>query len=345
MKEQYDVRTCDARSLSHLVKILFLTRRAYPHIGGVEKHTLKVAQELTTRGHTVTILAENHDPLHLSSGQYTFHSVDFNFFSCGRDSFLKKFHIWWWMIKNVRVFALADVIHIHDIVIWYLPLRFLLFWKPVYATFHGYEGVFPPTRKAIFLRRLSELLTSKTIDVGAYLHTWYGTHPDEVMYGGIDNIDFSPTSGRHVVLVGRLEKDIGMELYIKFFRKLKGYTIDIYGDGSYRSSLLQYGTVHGFVKNSEKFIKNADIVCASSYLTILEALAFGKRVVALYDNPLKKDYLEQAPFAKWLYLADNPEKLPDFKKFSQKELGELQSVLQTMTWHHVTDIYESLWKK
>lgn len=328
------------------MKILFLTRRAYPHIGGVEKHSVKIGQELAKRGHTVTILAENHGGVRDGASSFAeWVGLDFIFFSCGPDSVLKKFHIWWWMLAHFRIFLRADVIHIHDIFVWYLPLRFFLFWKPVYTTFHGYEGVYPIARKAILLRRLGEFLSKKTIDVGTYLRIWYGTHPDAVIYGGIDKIDFSPTAGKHLVFIGRLEKDIGVELYIELFKKLKDYTIDIYGDGSYRSTLSSYGTVHGFVSDPEKYMKKADIVCASSYLTILEALSLGKRVMAFYDNPLKKDYLMHAPFAPWLYTANNPDKLPDFRNFSQKELDTLQLLLKGMTWKKVADIYESLWKK
>jgi len=40
------------------MKILFLTRRFWPEIGGVEKHVLEVGKQLVKLGHEVEVVAE-----------------------------------------------------------------------------------------------------------------------------------------------------------------------------------------------------------------------------------------------------------------------------------------------
>ncbi|HEX8932546.1 MAG TPA: glycosyltransferase, partial [Patescibacteria group bacterium] len=40
------------------MKILFLARRFYPDIGGVEKHVLEISKRLAAIGHEVTVVAE-----------------------------------------------------------------------------------------------------------------------------------------------------------------------------------------------------------------------------------------------------------------------------------------------
>ena len=79
-----------------------------------------------------------------------------------------------------------DIIHIHDVFFWYLPLRLLYPRKKVFITFHGYETQFPPSRSAIWQRRLAAKLTSGNICVGDYIGKWYGIKPTLVTYGATD---------------------------------------------------------------------------------------------------------------------------------------------------------------
>ena len=44
------------------MKILFLTKFFYPHIGGAEKHVLMISRELVKRNHQVTIATQKYDP-------------------------------------------------------------------------------------------------------------------------------------------------------------------------------------------------------------------------------------------------------------------------------------------
>lgn len=154
------------------MKILFLTRLFYPHVGGVEKHCLEVAKQLVERGHEVTVVTERL----LSSSKYKVLSIK-HIKICEipiiQNGWQKKFQIWWWLWKNRNLIREADIIHAHDVGFWYFPFRFLYLQKPFYITFHGYEQ-YPPTKGAILVRKISEKLARANICVGDYIPKWYG---------------------------------------------------------------------------------------------------------------------------------------------------------------------------
>ena len=338
------------------MKVVFLCARYYPSIGGVERHVQEIAERLMQKGHEVHIVCESADAE--ATHKKNIDGITITYLYFGPVGFFKKFRIWSVMIRNISLFISADVVHIHDVFFWYLPIRFLLFFKPVFSTFHGYEGVVPPTKKAIFQRRMSEFLSQKTIEVGAYIQKWYGTHPTSVIYGGCTflisphSITTTLSTPLSFVLIGRLSDDIGLPLYVEFFAALKKkripYQLDVYGDGPYSSKIAQYGKVHGFIDDLMKPIINADIVCASSYLTMIDALSCGKTVIAFYNNPLKKDYLESFPMHASIIATD---KVVDaLQKVSN--LTESQSVEELVSkahahfsWDTIVKEYLALWKK
>lgn len=361
------------------MKVVFLTRRYYPHVGGVEKHISRITRELISRGWNVEIITENHDQ---DAPKYTTSNVEnarVHYLTFGPDGWFKKFRIWRSMISRKDLFEDADIIHIHDIVFWYLPLL-LLVRKPIYATFHGDEKVYPIAKSAIFIRRLSEFVSKRSIDVGAYLAKWYGTRPDTTIHGAVEkayaisghqknanNLHISgkrrpditkkthPTHTKtHLLLLGRLDPDISIHLYTDIFKNLTSrgfeYTLDVCGDGSEKRSLQKFGKVHGFVRDVDPYVKKADIVCASSYLAILEALSMYKPVVAVYENPMKKDYLSLAPFSKWICITDKQHTAVKYIEriartgYSESQRKEIRDYIMSITWKHITDQYEELWQ-
>ena len=48
--------------------------------------------------------------------------------------------------------------------------------KKIHITFHGWEGDFPPKRKVIQLRWISEILTKQSIAIGDFIPKWYGAY-------------------------------------------------------------------------------------------------------------------------------------------------------------------------
>lgn len=359
------------------MRIVFICAAFYPSIGGVETHVLALSRELIKRGHSVTVLTESKPEYWQSNGKsdneanklkstvesrHFTHSkldqIDIYYFKFGQPSFFKKFRIWYTLLLNYKLILSTDVIHCHDVFIWYLPFRFLLFQKKVFTTFHGYEGRFPPVEKSVQIRKMSEKLSYGNICVGDFIKRWYGTKPDYVVYGGtypIQNselVNKSEKSKLKILLIGRLAKDIGVQIYADSLKRLKHdsfkFDFKACGEGELRYELEKYGDVLGFVKNTKEYIKKADIVMASSYLTMLSIMQLGKPIFAVYTNPLKHDYLFSSPFAKYIYIYSSGKELARGIKSYKPNLRRLKSAqnfANSQTWGKVADIYEELWKK
>jgi len=88
------------------MKILFLVRRKWPRVGGVEKHVERVADRLQRIGHKIKIISER----------------DIKY---PHIKFLGLLCIWFWLFKNRSLIKQSDIIHCHDVFIWYLPFRFV----------------------------------------------------------------------------------------------------------------------------------------------------------------------------------------------------------------------------
>ncbi len=359
------------------MKIVFICAAFYPSIGGVETHVLAVSRELIKRGHSITVLTES-KPVYWQSkdnsdneanklksvskstqfDHYKLDQIDIYYFKFGHPSFFKKFKIWYFLLINYKRILQADLVHCHDVFIWYLPFRFLLFQKKVFTTFHGYEGRFPPVEKSVWIRKLSEKLSTGNICVGDFIKRWYGTKPDYVVYGGINSIQSSELRIQNVkskfkiLLIGRLSKDIGVQIYSEALKRLRREKIKFdftaCGEGELRSELERYGEVQGFVKNTKEYIRRADMVMASSYLTMLSVMQMGKPIFAVYTNPLKHDYLFSSPFAKYIYIYSSGKELArGIKNYKQniKRLKAAQNFANSQTWGKMADIYEELWQK
>lgn len=138
-----------------------------------------------------------------------------------------------------------------------------------------------------------------------------------------------------LLFIGRLEKDLGLKTYFQVIKKYN-LKIDFAGSGSMKNECQKYGRVLGFV-DINKIIKNYDIIFASSYLSILQSLIFKKPVFAVYENPLKEDYLKMSPFKKYISI----NKINLNKKYSVSGYNWAKK----QTWSKVTDIYIKLWNR
>ncbi len=327
--------------------ILFLTRRFYPDIGGVEKHVFEIGSRLVKSGHKVTVVTESEGREGLVKG-IEIHRIR------TEQNWLKKFRIWEWLWQNKNLITEADIVHAHDVYYWYFPFRFIYPFKKSFVTFHGYES-FPIRRRAIFIRKISEKLSNGSIIVGEFIKKWYGTKPNYVIYGGanIPRSEVKPASRESAVFVGRLDKHTGVLEYAKtvdLIRKVyPGFEFKIYGDGEYKNKLKRYKP-QGFVKNGQKYLKDGNFAFVSRYLSILEALSDKRLVFALYDNPVKEDYLKMTPFTNFIIIESSPEKLAERVKYYLSnfiEAGELVDKgfewTKNQTWEKVIERYHSLW--
>lgn len=340
--------------------ILFFSRLFYPHGGGVETHVREIGRRLVQMGHSVTVITETYNTAYHSNSESARMTGEIDGIRIvrldgGKEGFWKKVRIWLWLWQHRRLILEADIVHAHDVFFWYLPFRFLYPNKPAYTTFHGYETKFPPSKKAILWRKLSEKLSWGNVCVGEFIAKWYGTTPTYVTYGGVEilpihtnnPINKSMKKSLKIVLMGRLEEDIGIRLYLQAIRKIKvtrDVDVTFLGDGSFKKSAQEFGTVTTF---NEKFLGQADVVFASSYLSMLSAMAAKKPVVAVYTNPLKKDYLAMAPFSKFISVVNSADKIVAEVKNLDKTKEKVEKAYawaKAQTWEKVVETYLQLWK-
>ena len=366
------------------MKILFLTRRFYPDIGGVEKHVFELSKELIKRGHEITLITEerkkNYHSKHQSdtydinstrvvksiqTNRFEFRKIKIFRLNPGKENWLKKFRIWVGILGMTRAIRGADIVHCHDVFFWYLPFRFLLPTKKVFITFHGYETKFPPTIKAKLVRKISEKLSSGNICVGEYIKRWYGTKPDYVTYGGVEKVQSSKfkvqsynrkTKKLNILLIGRLEEDNGARIYLKALKELRNrsvaYNLFICGDGQFKKRFKKYGDVIGLTPDLNKYIDRADFIFASSYLSILEALYRSKKVFSVFQNELKEDYLKLSPFSKYISISRDASSLVEnvltviYNKDDKtyNKVERARDWSKKQTWSKVAEIYLQLWK-
>lgn len=334
-------------------RILFITKSFYPLFGGVEKHVKEVAEILQENRYTMVVYTRFIDKKTSRERlKYTkTHKVEIVEIKYKDIKILGLFQIWFEMLKRTKEVNGFEIVHIHDVFIWYLPIRVILFWKKVYTTFHGWEGKYPIPYKNKFIRKLSVLLSTRHIEIGDYISKFYGTKKDVVLYGATEKLKKITKKKRNkVVYVGRLAKDTGLTLFLEFFKKNKRKVhVEFCGDGELLKECKKYGKTHGFV-DPKNYIKDANIVFASGYLSILESLANKSKVIVSQDNPLKKSYYEDAPFRDWIYICNN---LSEIEKSFDKTLVQSREAdkkvenafnwVSKLTWENLAEEYLNLW--
>lgn len=242
------------------MKVLFISKHKHPHIGGVEKHIEKVGSRLEKMGYDITSISEEDikQPLIKIIG---------------------LLYIWYWLFKNVNLIKKSDIIHIHDIFIWYLPFRFIFPRKKVYITFHGWEGKYPIPYWNILNKKVANKLTNGSIAVGKYIERYYVIKSNYIIYGGVtskikNNIKKIKNT---IVWLGRQDSDTGINEFKKWLEehphlKAKYITND---------------------PNPEKYLKTAEYCVPSGYLSYLEAKNYGCKIITFANNPLKIDYWDE----------------------------------------------------
>jgi len=361
--EDYEIYAL-SQKVNNVKKILMFSPTFFPRLGGVEKHVKKVCKKLTQRGHRLCVITRRHD-----RSLPGYEEVD------GIGVFRFDTKVGLRVLKNHRALVRgADVVHCHDFstfLYWYTPFRLLYPRKPVFVTFHGYEGVLPIPRGIVLRRKVVECLARGNICIGVFISRWYGTQPTYVSYGGVDIPETADSSGctggkrdeNRVVFVGRLEPDTGITVYLEAMKLLREryeieLCVDVFGDGSLRSEIQQQAeecglnvTLRGFVNDPFSQCAGARFAFVSGYLAILEAMAHRMLVFGIYDNPLKKDYLTLIPRAdERLIVASSAEKLADRIAHLLQNHEEEKSMVESawnfareQSWDRVADIYLNLW--
>ncbi len=343
------------------MRILMVAPRFYPHIGGVEKHVLRVSQELRLLGNDVTVVTEAHEDSLPMAEVYQGIQVH-------RVPRRSLWAMWRGTWKLRSIFQEADVVHCHDhhtLVGWIPHLRLRFRGKPFYVTFHGYEA-FPPRWHHRVLRRLAVRLSQGHVCIGSYIGRWYRGQCNLVRCGGVDPPEQRPPPGEpdHVVFIGRLAHDTEILGYLEAVKMLRErglqLKVDICGDGPLRlkveevaASLGEDIRVHGHVPAVEPFLLRARFAFASRYLAILEAMAHGRLVFALYGNAIRRDYVLSLPRAEErMIVAGYPEALAEafeeIVKDPEKEneyVRSAEAFARELTWQSFAQLYLQLYRR
>lgn len=331
------------------LNILFLSRRFFPDVGGVEKHVYEISKRLIKLGHSVIVITQSQGKENEIDGIKVIR-ID----KTPKKS-SEKLHIWKWFWDNRSLIKSADIVHAHDVYFWYFQSKLLFLSKKSFITFHGYE-TYPIKKRAIIIRKLSEYLANGNIIVGDFIKKCYYTKPNYVIYGGVDipKTQTKTKSLSSAVFIGRLDDHTGVLEYAKAVDLIKKqypkFEFAIVGDGRYKNRLKKYKPI-GFKQNSIDYLKQYNFAFVSRYLSILEALANKKLVFALYDNPVKEDYLKMSPFAKFIIIENSVEMLKKKVLYflsHQKEAERLKNKgydwVKNQTWDNVVKIYLKLWE-
>ena len=307
------------------MNIVFLTRLYHPHIGGVEKHVHRVTEELQKKGHEVTIITTREQKQGKQRYSVLEHGSKVIRLNIPEIKVIGLFWTWLWVVFHVGLFRKADVVHAHDVAIWLAPLKIFFPKKPIHTTMHGWEGKYPIPYKNILLKKLARKMSKKVIGVGEYIQKYYKVKLDKVVWGGVDLPKAKGEKEKKLVFVGRLDHDTGVEQFVRKIPKYKGYEVEFYGAGSLKDFCATFGPVHGVVDPTPAY-KSAEYIFAGGYLTALEALSHGCKVLVGADNPLKKDYWDEFPPKKYF------KKPKLFKK-----------VAKNYTWAKLAEEYHKLW--
>lgn len=335
--------------------VLFITPSYFPNIGGVERHVEEVTKVLSKKIR-VNILTITKD---VNIYQTTRNEIHVKRIQIKKKKFINILYLPFWSYKNLKYFLNHDIIHVHDFLMFYylvLPILPILYLKSkkIHITYHGWEGVYPPKRKVILLRWISELLTKRSIVIGDFIPKWYKMIKSPVVnYGGTSFEKKSSTKKDHnlFLFVGRLEADSGILFALDHFTSLSKsndkFRLVVLGDGSLK--YLKKGgykniEFRGMVDKNEveDYMNKAKYCYTSGYLGIIEAYFSKCIIIASFDNQLKKDYLElfKEKYKLPLLIEDETNlnySIPNNFTHSSVEADK------HLTWGYVAEKYIELW--
>jgi glycosyltransferase involved in cell wall biosynthesis len=329
------------------MEILMLVRLFHPHLGGVEKHVLNLCLDLKERGHNVELLTEQYDKRLPLNEEY----MGIRVRRIPHASVKSKLFLWKYMLSNKKYILNYNVIHVHDVFWWYIPLVFHRF----YITFHGYEGSCKPKHRAVFQRFVADKLSKGSICVGSFMMKWYKAKPNIVIYGAGNIKPKSRSYLNNAVFYGRFDDDTGILVYIDMVRKLKNeLMLNVYGDGPQLGLVVSVIEANGNMKlhpwnsNIDKLLRESRYIFVSRYLSILEAMQAKRLVFAVYNNEIKKDYLMCHPMAKNMIIAGSASELADkFNHLTDEQehimIERAYAWAKEQTWEKLADQYLDLW--
>lgn len=280
------------------MKILFISHYSWPHVGGVEKHVNKLVNMLNELNYEVKVVSENKSLKH------------------PHVKLLGLVIIWFKIYKLRNLIARSELIHIHDVFLWYLPFRFIYPNKKVFITFHGGQDKWPVSFRDKLMVRIAAKLTKGNICVGDFIPNYFNIKADKIIYGAVDKKinKKQKKEKKSVTWLGRLDKNTDLPNFLKWLEDKK-LNVTFVGDGELRYECKRYGKVTGFVKNPDKYLRKAETVVPVGYLSYLEAKNYGCKTKTFASTPIKRDY--------W---------------------RGIKRLTKIPTWNNIFKIYLELWK-
>ncbi len=327
----------------HQKSLLVLTPFFHPHTGGVEKHVLKTSLLLQKQGWQLTIITQQLD-LSLPT-QKQVQGLTVNRFSFPKVKLFGLIAIWLKLLTQYfSLFLKAEIVHVHDVMLWCLPLRLLFPGKKFVLTMHGWEGTYPIPKKNIWLKRLSALMANQVVSVGSYINKYYGIKPNAVIEGAISTQmatkPFLKKSSKPVKLIflGRLAHDTGLPILLSAVKQLSSQQksnleLIFIGDGPLKTECGQVGQALGWQSEQQtsQQLVQAQFCFAGGYLSAIEAMALGCVVLVATQNPVKKDYRQMSKLRDKLVTINNSEEL--IKVFNKPQsLLLTEKIKQNMAW-------------
>ncbi|NWF94521.1 MAG: glycosyltransferase family 4 protein [Candidatus Thorarchaeota archaeon] len=289
------------RERRRALRVLMVTPRFWPAIGGVEKHVERVCEELGRMNVESQVVTLSHSQ-GLRQGESrrgtVVHRLPFG------SRLLAPFSLI--MSGGLRAAVKScDLVHFHDVVpllLLYLPVRVLCPNRPFYATFHGLEADPVPFHWR-FLRRLARCLVRRCICVGGFIATEYGIRCDTLTHGAVATSEAETEERSGAVFVGRIEPDTRLADYVHAIHTLnrrgREMRLTVCGSGSIADHVRQLAEslrvdaqFMGHVERPEAAVARSQVMFASGYMSCLEAMALGVPVVAIAATPLKMAYFK-----------------------------------------------------
>lgn len=214
--------------------LLFYSPQSLPSIGGLQYVVHYWAEELSRRGHRVTLLTHTPDPRgEAQAGSY---------------SVLRN--AWWW--QQWKAMRRADKVVMFNVSLKGLPLV-LLSGKPLYVTHHTalwYQNGPRPLRQRI-KQWVANVLAKGNCACSAYIADLY--KKCRVIHSPFRSDLFTrghlPRIPRSILFVGRLVSDKGVDVLLSAFHRLQyemgGISLTIVGDGPEKARLAEDSTQWG----------------------------------------------------------------------------------------------------
>jgi len=336
-------------------KILFLSRLYYPHIGGVEKHVAEVSKILVKKGFSVTVICEQYDKKLKTKEQIN--KVEVLRIPISLSDKNKKFEIWKWVLRNRKFIKSFDIVHIHDVFFWIMPILFYLDRKKIFITFHGYES-YPLMTSSKIQKKFAAKYCKGSIAVGDFINKWYGIASNAVMYGGVNRPKKSsakPKIQNSAVFFGRLDNQTGIKEYYNAYLRLKrtyeNFSFQVVGEGEYAPKLKGL-FISPFKSDISKYIQDSRFIFVSRYLSMLEAMVEKRLVFAVYSDPIKRDYLINSPFKNHLEICSSGDEIYEKVKYYLEHPREERKLIESgykfakkLTWESVVRDYINLWEE